>query len=118
MKKQFFLFEKFLSENNLINNNQFGFITKSSTLAAFTQLLSFIETNLVRQKANSRMFFIKDITKAYDSVQRNILLKKLENIGIKHIALKLFQSFHNNRKQFIKNNLSRSQTSFITNRGT
>ena len=43
-----------------------------------------------------------DLSKAFDNVDHNILLKKLDMYGIKGKNLKWFHSYLTNRKQFIK----------------
>ena len=43
-----------------------------------------------------------DLSKAFDTVDHNILLKKLDMYGIKGKNLKWFHSYLTNRKQFIK----------------
>lgn len=42
-----------------------------------------------------------DVAKAFDCVDRRILLKKLENIGTVGIVLDIFESYINNRKQIV-----------------
>ena len=66
--------KKFLYQNQIINHNQFGFMTH----AACIQLMNFIETNLDKRQIVG-CFFV-DI-----SVQQAALLGKLENIGTKDI---------------------------------
>ena len=41
-----------------------------------------------------------DLSKAFDTVDRNILLKKLEHNGIRGPPLKLLTDYLNNRKQY------------------
>ena len=43
-----------------------------------------------------------DLSKAFDTVDQNILLEKLSMYGVKENNLKLFYSYLSNRKQYIK----------------
>ena len=45
-----------------------------------------------------------DLRQAFDTVDHQLLLQKLELYGIKNNNLKWFQSYLSNRKQFIKSN--------------
>lgn len=102
--------EKYLNENKIINPNQFGFVTNSSTLAACTQLINFVEQNIDQNNYVSCIFL--DLQKAFDTIDHNILYQKFTRIGIHHRALQLLQSYHNNRKQFVQ---IRNTSSSLTN---
>ena len=43
-----------------------------------------------------------DLRKAFDTVDHNILLKKLYNIGVRGVELQWFRDYLHNRKQFVK----------------
>lgn len=90
----------FLINNNLINSNQFGFVTNSSTLAACTQLVTIIDTAIDKGLYTGCVFI--DLRKAFDSIQHEILFKKLARIGITHNALKLFISYQSGRTQTVQ----------------
>ena len=54
-----------------------------------------------------------DLRKAFDVCSHEILLTKLKYMGIKGIALKWFESYLNNRTQFVEVNGSRSSRKVI-----
>ena len=95
---------KHLSENNLLYKKQFGFQQKHSTEHAIIQLIDQINKNFEKSQYTLGIFI--DLTKAFDTVDHNILISKLENYGVRGVNLKWFKSYLNNRKQFISYNNS------------
>ena len=87
----------FLSENDLISQKQSGFKPGDSCV---NQILS-IYFDIHKSFDNSlevRGIFL-DISKAFDRVWHEGLIYKLKCIGIKDNALKIIESFLNNRFQ-------------------
>ena len=91
---------KYLLQNNLFYEKQFGFQASNSTEHAVIQLISQILDAFNENKYTLGIFI--DLSKAFDTVDHNILLKKLDMHGIKGKNLKWFHSYLTNRKQFIK----------------
>lgn len=63
-----------------------------------TAIVSFLEqiTDGKHKNKHTLSIFL-DLQKAFDCVNRGILLDKLDNYGIRIIALKLIKSYMNNR---------------------
>ena len=90
---------KFLVENNILYQTQFGFQNAHSTEHAILQLVNQITEAFSQGKYTLGIFI--DISKAFDTVNHNILLVKLKACGIQSEILKWFRSYLSNRKQFI-----------------
>ena len=89
----------FLEVQGLIFKNQFGFRKKHSTTHALIDLTEDIRKAIDENKFACGVFI--DLQKAFDTVDHNILLKKLEHYGIRGIANEWFRSYLTNRKQFV-----------------
>ena len=89
----------FLLVNNILNSSQFGFRNNFSTEHAIIQLLDKIIDSLSRKEHIIAIFM--DLSKAFDTIDHNILLHKLKNYGIRGIALSWFKSYLSNRQQYV-----------------
>ena len=86
--------------------NQYGFRHKLSTLHAVTKLVTDIVKNNDNKESTLSIFI--DLSKAFDTIDHDILLAKLEFYGIRGIALDWFKSYFFNRKQYVSYNGSQS----------
>ena len=88
----------YLNDNWLLSKYQAGFRPKNSTMAALIQMCDEWYANMDKGKLNGVVFL--DIRKAFDSINHNILLEKLETqFGIPNNELKWFKSYLTNREQ-------------------
>lgn len=96
----------FLETFKLLPNHQFGFRNNKSTQTAILKFTSEILKNMERRNHVVGVFL--DLSKAFDSIDHNILLDKLEIIGIRGLPLKLLASYLSDRRQavFCNNNTS------------
>ncbi len=89
----------YLETNNLISNCQFGFRSNHSTLHPLMHLSNFITKSFNEKKTAVGIFC--DLRKAFDTVNHEILFKKLSNIGVKDTELNWFKSYLKDRKQYV-----------------
>ena len=90
----------FLHNSEFFYDNQFGFLNGRSTAQAIIKTLNFIAANLNDKKLVAGVFL--DVSKAFDSINHDILLSKLENAGIRGVCLDWFRSFLTDRYQKVK----------------
>ena len=90
---------KYLSENSILYEKQFGFQTSHSIEHAMLLLVNQLYQSFDENKFTLGIFI--DLSKTFDTVDHKILTKKLELYGIKGCNLRCFESYLSNRKQFI-----------------
>ena len=93
---------KFMSSQNSFYEKQFGFRDKHSTSHALFSLTEHIRESLDSNKFVCGIFI--DLKKAFDTVNHNILLEKLNYYGIRGISNKWFKSYLTDRKQYVSIN--------------
>ena len=90
---------KFLDKYKCIYSLQFGFRAKHSTNHALVDITGNIRSALDNKKVACGIFV--DLQKAFDTVNHNILLKKLYYYGIRGIANDWLSSYLSNRLQYV-----------------
>ena len=101
----------FINNHNILYSKQFSFRSQHSTLQAVLSIIHKIQEGVESRKYLCGV--VLDLSKAFDIVNHNILLQKLENYGIRGVVLK-FQSYSKNRKQFVSIGNVRSDISYIS----
>ena len=91
---------KNLTKNNLLFEKQFGFRKGHSTEHALIELVNRIYNSFKENKYTLAVFI--DLSKAFGTVNYNILLKKIKRYDIEKSNLKWFTSYLPQRKQYIE----------------
>ena len=86
---------------NILYDHQFGFIPGKNTTHAILSLVDYL-INFEDNKLTCGIFL--DISKAFDTIDHNILLSKLYKYGIRGITLNWFKNYLSNRYQFVSIN--------------
>jgi hypothetical protein len=102
----------FINHHNIFTPQQFGFRPKRSTYMAINDLYCKIANNL-DQKLHTVGIFL-DLSKAFDTINHNILLTKLSNYGIRGLANDWLRSYLSGRQQRVLFNNSLSKPANVT----
>ena len=100
------------AQHKLFNENQHGFRKYHSCETAIHELVSKCLENLDKKLVNMLLFI--DFTKAFDTVEPDLLLIKLLNYGFDNSSINLLKNYFWNRQQRTRLNGSMSSMSLIT----
>lgn len=90
----------FLEQCLILNSNQYGFRKKHNTIDAVIKFISDIA--IAEDSKNSTLAIYLDLSKAFDTLNHTLLLKKLEHYGIRGISLQWFKSYLSNRSHYVE----------------
>ena len=87
----------YLVNEDILTSRQYGFRPASTTIDCLVDLIEEITASL--DKGDYAVSLFLDLSKAFDTVNHQILLNKLAYCGILNIESNFFRSYLNNRKQ-------------------
>lgn len=94
---------KYLEKYDILSSNQYGFRKNHSTFHALVHLYDKISAAIDSKQIALGLFI--DLSKAFDTVNHEILLSKLEFYGIRGLALEWFRSYLSGRLQQVQFNV-------------
>lgn len=92
--------QKFIDKYKLINEGQYGFRSNRSTSMAIVDATEEISKALDNKRYAIGIFI--DLQKAFDTINHEILLKKLERYGLRGVAGKWVKSYLSDRVQYVQ----------------
>ena len=90
---------EYFPDNNLITNQQFGFRKGHSTSTLITDVIS--QLKLQKEKKRNGCIILLDLKIAFNTVNHKILLSKRQKYGISGNIFSFFESYFNQRKQYV-----------------
>lgn len=103
---------QYLNDNKLLSSCQSGFRSLHSTLTALLEATNSWSLNIDNGFLNGVVFI--DLKKAFDTIDHEIILRKLSYFGADQATIKWFQSYLSDRTQRCNVNGSLSTTSTVT----
>ena len=94
--------------HDLFYDSQYGFRPKHSTINAVTEFTH--DTLVSFEQQESTLAVYLDLSKAFDTINHDILIQKLQFYGVRGTSLDWFKSYLSDRSQFVKFNNCESIT--------
>ena len=92
----------FLHKNNILFKHQYGFRKSHNTTHPIIHFLDKIYNGLNSNNPEYTLGIFLDLKKAFDTVDFDILLSKMQHYGFQGISNDWFKSYLNNRTQYVE----------------
>lgn len=108
MEKIFYIrLHDFITKHNILYDQQYGFRKNRTTSMALMEFVEEITTAIEKRRYAVGVFL--DLKKAFDTVDHNLLIIKLQKYGIRGVALAWIISYLYNRNQYVQMGQVKSQ---------
>ena len=104
---------RFLHVNDIIYKHQYGFRAKHNTSHPVLHFSDQIYNSLNQKPSAKTLAIFIDLKKAFDTVDHNILIEKLEHYGVRNSSNNWFHNYLLDREQFVSINGTASETAKI-----
>ena len=97
----------FIDKHKILSKHRYGFRQNRSTEHVIINFVDKITTPIDQGKFSVGIFL--DLSKAFDTINHRILIRKLNHYGIRGVGKKWFENYLCNRKQLVKYNGVKSE---------
>ena len=102
---------QFLTDTGQICETQYGFRSNHSCEHAIAQVVGSVLKNMEMNK--STIAVMLDLSKAFDTIEHSIMIKKLELFGVRGVCLEWFKSYLKDRLMRVKCRATNSQSKHV-----
>jgi hypothetical protein len=102
----------YLNVDDVLVDNQYGFRENHSTSLALIRMVNNISEELDNKNYSLGLFI--DLSKAFDTVDHKLLIKKMYHYGVRGISLDWFTDYLANRTQYVSLNSVNSKLLPVT----
>ena len=89
----------FIEAQHILSDGQYGLRSNHSTSLVLAEFVEKVTSAMDKSQTTIGVFI--DLKKAFDTVDHNILLSKLQCCGIRGLALEWIKSYLSNRRQYV-----------------
>ena len=101
---------KFIDKNDILYKSKYGFRSKHSCEQAVQEILAKILHS--QEDGHKTTSIFMDLSKAFDTLNHDLLLKKMERYGIRGISLKWFQIYLSGHSLITKVSISENKSTY------